>query len=153
MKPDGKYRMWSVATQNFLRLKENGDNIQAEFTGNGNEQSSEFTSIANTTNNPRVDENSWHLVFQGSDGTQYALHVNKQHGTFSFQPYTTLASAGIAAFVPESFGIPQRSPFKALKVASSQKCIACNKDGTLSLKTFKDIYPHPDTIFVISEVD
>ena len=43
MKPDGKYRMWSVATQNFLRLKENGDNIQAEFTGNGNEQSSKYS--------------------------------------------------------------------------------------------------------------
>lgn len=45
--------------------------------------SGEFTSIANTTNNPRVDENSWHLVFQGSDGTQYALH--EQLGRFSFQ--------------------------------------------------------------------
>ena len=70
---------------------------------------------------------------------------------FFQQPFTVVDST-TSAFVPNSFMI-NSGPFKGLKVGNSGKCIASNKDGDLSLKSFKIDNPHPESIFVVTEID
>lgn len=66
---------------------------------------------------------------------------------FFQQELTESASTATVAFVPVTFS----GPFKALKVSNSKKCIASKGNGSLTLKEFNPVYPHPDTIFVITE--
>lgn len=74
----------------------------------------------------------------------------KIKNVLSFTQKYEKSSEHIGAFVKESLG--EQGPTYALRVAQSQSCIAANKDGFLSLRPFERIYPHPDTIFVLSKV-
>ena len=73
----------------------------------------------------------------------------------SQQEFTGEHSSTAVTFVPESF--KGDGPFKALLIASNsgdpnmQKCIASERDGTLSVKEFDPVYPHPGTMFVITK--
>lgn len=74
------------------------------------------------------------------------------------QEFTGEPPSSAVAFVPVSFHSqddgPGDGPFKALMIASDSgppKCIASERNGTLSVKTFNPVYPHPGTIFVITE--
>lgn len=82
------------------------------------------------------------------------VNILTYHYFFSvfFQQPFTEADSTTSAFVPESFMI-NSGPFKALKVGNSAKCIASSKDGHLSLKSWKLDNPHPESIFVVSEID
>ncbi|XP_078347358.1 uncharacterized protein LOC144632560 [Oculina patagonica] len=153
--PDKKYRIWSLTSQKYLALKEDGaSNPTVDCTGTEELQSTEFTRTQNTTT-AKPSEVSWHYVYRAKNGTKYALHVNEKQtpATISFQPFTGQSSASLAAFVPTHFCMASPGLFKALKVANSQNCIASNKDGQLSLQSFKTDDPHPGTIFVITEID
>lgn len=64
-----------------------------------------------------------------------------------------------ARFIPEDFSVSTtdkpsiQGPFKALKVDGSDKCLAANIcDGTLTLKEFDALKPHPGTMFIMSEI-
>ena len=80
------------------------------------------------------------------------------HCIFSQQEFTGEPPSTAVAFVPVSLhfqdGRPGDGPFKALMIASDsgpEKCIASERNGTLSVKKLHRVYPHPGTIFVITE--
>lgn len=143
-----KFRAWSLSQQKCIVVTEDGGNKAPKCSGTGDdsEKKSQFTMVLNTAN-PNVDENSVHFVFT-EDGQQYALVPDLESDTIAFVNFKE-SSKHIGAFVKDSFG---QGPTYALKVAQSQKCIAANKDGFLSLRPFDRVYPHPDTIFVLSKV-
>ena len=58
---------------------------------------------------------------------------------------------GPVLFRSEEFGF--KGPFKALiSYEQSGKCLASNKEKELSLKPYNQFEPHPDTLFLITEV-
>ena len=59
-----------------------------------------------------------------------------------------------ALFYVKDFGVEtQTSLFKALMVLEqNKKCLASNSTKELSLKTYNQYSPHPDTLFLITEV-
>jgi len=126
--------------------KQNGNNFDVSSSGTGNEPLSKITPTRPGT--PIPGENSFHLVFEVTDRTKYALDANTSNDTVSVKLLTDATSNSPVSFVPEPFF---NSPFKALKISRSDKCIASNRNGTLSLKTFDPLFPHPDTIFVITK--
>jgi len=153
MNPDKEYRIWSLVSQKYLVLTKNGDNTPTvDCTGTGQEQSG-VISLTRNTKSAIPGEVSYHFKFRADDGTEYVLQVDKQTTPASIylQPFTE-ADSTTSAFVPESFMI-NSGPFKALKVGNSAKCIASSKDGHLSLKSWKLDNPHPESIFVVSEID
>lgn len=153
MNPLKEYSIWSLISQQYLALTKNGDNTPTvDCTGTGKEQSSVLSVIRNIKS-AIPGEVSYHLVFRADDGTRYVLQVDEQTtpATIDLQPFTEADSA-TSAFVPNSF-IINSGPFKGLKVANSGKCLASNKDGVLSLKSLKLDNPHPESIFVLSEID
>lgn len=153
MNPQKEYRIWSLISQRYLVLTKIGGNTPTvDCTGTGKEQSSVLLVIRNNKS-AIPGEVSFHLVFRADDGTQYVLHVDERTtpDTIDLQLFTK-ADSTTSAFVPTSF-IINSGPFKALKVANSGKCLASKKDGDLSLKSLKLDNPHPESIFVLSEID
>ncbi|XP_058965803.2 uncharacterized protein [Pocillopora verrucosa] len=145
-----RFRAWSLSRQKYLVLTEDGGEKTPKIRATGDDEGkeSQFTMVLNTAN-LTFNENSAHLVFTAQDGQNYALIADLKDGTVSFTKYEK-SSEHIGAFVKESLG--EQGPTYALRVAQSQSCIAANKDGFLSLRPFERIYPHPDTIFVLSKV-
>jgi len=153
MNPSKEYRIWSLISQGYLVLTKNGDNTPTlDCTGTGEEQTSVLTCIRNVES-AIPGEVSFHFVFRGADGTEYAFQVYDQTtpARIDLQPFTK-ADSTTSAFVPNAF-IINSGPFKALKVANSGKCLASNKDGNLSFRSLKLDNPHPESIFVVSAID
>lgn len=144
------FRAWSLSRQKYLVLTEDGGKKTPKIRATGDDEGkeSQITMVPNTAYQT-FNENSAHFVFTAQDGQNYALITDLKNGTVSFTKYEK-SSEHIGAFVKESLG--EQGPTYALRVAQSQSCIAANKDGFLSLRPFERIYPHPDTIFVLSKV-
>lgn len=142
------FRAWSLSRQKCIVVTDDGGKKAPKCTGAGDdsEKKSQFTMVLNTAN-PIFDENSVHLVFTEGD-QKYTLVPDLESDTIVSANYEE-SSKHIGAFVKDSFG---QGPTYALRVARSQKCIAANKDGFLSLRPFDRVYPHPDTIFFLSKV-
>ncbi|KAM7449281.1 hypothetical protein ABFA07_002835 [Porites harrisoni] len=152
---DGKYyRVWSLTSQGFLTLKPKdggkcGEKF-ADFSGTGKENSSKIKA----KKKPQPTKRGFFLEFQEGEG-KYVLQANTEDKV-SVKLFSDISDANHdkALFYDKDFGVDtQVSLFKALMILGQEgKCLASNGEKELSLKTYNQYSPHPDTLFLITEV-